>query len=85
MKRWVLFTIGSLLGLVIAAIVFAAALVSLVRPTPDGWTHAARIGPWHGDVSVPAVMRMLQGRDWHTPQGTLRIEPTPQPDSWVIT
>ena len=94
MRRWVLFGIGSLLGLVIAAIVFTAALVSLVRPTPGGWTHAAHIGPWHGEVSVPAVMRMvthpvvmraLKDRDWHTPQGTLRITPQALPDSWTIT
>jgi len=94
MRRWVLFGIGSLLGLVIATVVFIAALVSLVRPTPGGWSHALRIGPWHGEVSVPAVMRMathpvvmraLQDRDWHTPQGTLRITPTAHPDSWTIT
>jgi len=94
MRRWVLFGIGSLLGLVIAAVVFIAALVSLVRPTPGGWSHALRIGPWHGEVSVPAVMRMvthpvvmraLQDRDWHTPQGTLRITPATLPDSWTIT
>jgi hypothetical protein len=94
MRRWLLFGIGSLLGLVIATVVFVAALVSLVRPTPGGWSHALGIGPWHGEVSVPAVMRMvthpvvmraLKDRDWRTPQGTLRITPAALPDSWTLS
>lgn len=93
MRRWLLFGVGSLLGMLVAATVFLAALLSLVRPTPGGWTQSVRIGPWQREVSVPAVLRMathpvvlraLANRDWHSPRGVLRITPGTQPDAWVI-
>jgi len=93
-KRCLLFVTGTLLGLLVALAVFAMALFSLVRPTPGGWTHALRFARMEREVSVPALMRMathpvvmqmLQGRDWPTSRGVLRVTAGNEPETWTVT
>lgn len=93
-KRCLLFAAGTLLGLLVVLAVFIAALLSLVRPTPGGWTHTLHFAGLERQVSVPAVMRMathpvvmrmLQDRDWHTPRGVLRVSPGAAPETWTMT
>jgi hypothetical protein len=93
-KRILLFVTGTLLGFLVALAAFVAALLSLVRPTPGGWTHAVRVAGMEREVSVPAVMRMathpvvmraLQDRDWHTPRGTVHLTADGDPETWTLT
>ncbi|RQP24098.1 biosynthetic peptidoglycan transglycosylase [Piscinibacter terrae] len=93
-KRILFFMTGTLLGLLVALAAFAAVLLSLVRPTPGGWTHTLRIAGMEREVSVPAVMRMathpvvmraLQDRDWHTPRGVVRVSAGTDPETWTLT
>ena len=93
MRRLCLLALGALIGLVLTAAVFVAAVLSLVRATPGVWSEPVRIGAWHMDVGVPAalrmathpvVMRAAQHRVWATPYGPIRLHAGAQADTWAL-
>jgi len=87
------FVAGALLGLVVSALVFCGALLSLLRPAPGEWARPVRIGRWQVLVSVPAAMRMathpvlmrwLADRPWHTAMGPVQWHAGTRADSWRV-
>jgi hypothetical protein len=83
--------LGGLLGLAVVAAALAAALLSLLRPTPGEWSAPWQVGPWQMALSVPAtlrmathpmVLRLLEGRRWQTPMGAIEWRAGDAPHTW---
>lgn len=94
MKRWLLFLLGGLLGLLLAAAGFVLAVLSLLRPAPGEWSHAVQWHGRHAELSMPATLRMashpvvmglLEGRTIRTRFGPLHWTAGPQEGEWVFT
>jgi hypothetical protein len=93
-KRLARFIAGTLLALVLAAMVFCAAMLGILRAAPGEWSHPLRLGPWRIDISVPSALRMLthplvlrrlEGRTLHTSSGAVHWRATSDPYTWQAT
>ncbi|MEO8056924.1 MAG: biosynthetic peptidoglycan transglycosylase [Burkholderiales bacterium] len=83
MKRTVIALGIIVLAVLCTAVASAAMLFASLRATPGEWAQAVPVGPWHVQLSVPAVLRLathplglraLAGRSFHTSHGTLRFQ-----------
>ena len=72
-----------LLAVLCTAAASAAMLYASLRAAPGEWSQAVPIGPWHAQLSVPAVLRLathplglraLTGRTFRSSQGMLRFQ-----------
>ncbi|HJW11062.1 MAG TPA: biosynthetic peptidoglycan transglycosylase [Albitalea sp.] len=82
---------GSLLGLIVAAVALLSIALWIVRASPGEWSQPLRLGPLQMQASVPAMLRMathplvlraLEGRTLHTRIGDVQWNAGAQPDSW---
>ena len=77
--------------LFVFAITLLAAALHLLRPGPAEWAAPVRLGPWHGELSGPAMLRIathplvlkwLDGRRLETPLGPVTAHAGKLPDRW---
>ncbi len=84
-----------LLGLSCALLVGGALAVFFVlralQPAPGEWTRAVKLGPVERDVSMPALLRiashpftlrLMEGRRFRTPYGTVHWQAVAAPNTW---
>ena len=93
MKRWMKWLLGWIAGLCLAALVFVAAVLQMLRAAPGEWSRPLQLGPWQMAVSVPAAIRMathpfvlglLEGRTLKTVHGPLTLRAGLQPGTWQL-
>ena len=86
--RW---TTGIAALLFVFSVGLLAAALHLLRPGPGEWALPLRWGPWHGELSGPAVLRLashpvmlqqLVGRTLATPLGPLTLSGGSAPGRW---
>jgi hypothetical protein len=83
------------LGLVFALVVGVALAVFFtlraLQPAPGEWTRTVQLGPFTREVSMPAVLRiashpftlrLMEGRRFHTPYGTVHWQGVNAPNTW---
>ncbi len=94
MKRWINWLVGWIVGLSLAALLFVAAVLQMLRAAPGEWSHPLHIGRWEMNVSVPTVVRMashpfvlglLDGRTLQTAYGPLTVRATSAPGTWQVS
>jgi hypothetical protein len=92
-RRWMKWVLGWAAGLCLAALLFVAALLQMLRAAPGEWSQPLQLGPWQMSISVPTVLRMathpfvlglLEGRRLNTAHGPLTVRPGPSPGMWQV-
>lgn len=77
--------------LLVVTVALLAAALHVLRPGPGEWATPLRLGPWRGELSGPALLRIatnpvvlehLQGRRWATPVGPITLLAGSAPDRW---
>ena len=77
--------------LFVLAVSVVAGALHLLRPGPGEWAVPARIGPWRGELSGPALLRIatnpmllerIDGRIWDTPVGPVSVHAGAAAASW---
>jgi hypothetical protein len=86
--KWLLGLVcGVLVGLALAVFFVLRA----VQPAAGEWTRSVRLGPIERELSMPAVLRivshpftlrLLEGRRFQTPYGTLHWQAVAAPNTW---
>lgn len=84
-----------LLGLVCALLVGVALAVFFIlralQPAPGEWTRTLQLGPFEREVSMPALLRiashpftlrLVEGRRFRTPYGTVHWQAVNAPNTW---
>lgn len=93
MKRWLLFIVGGLAGLLASALALALALAHFLRASPGEWAHTVQ---WRGhafSLSMPAALRvathpmvmgLLKGRTWQTRFGPVNWQAGARDGEWLV-
>ena len=77
--------------LFVCGVALIATALHLLRPGPGEWSAPVRLGPWRGELSGPALLRIathpvvlehLQNRAWITPFGPVTLHAGSAPDRW---
>lgn len=80
-------------ALLLCAMALIGTVLTLLRPSAGEWQQEMQWGPWRQTVSVatlvrmathPLTLRLLEGRSFQTPHGTVRLHATPRPDVWRV-
>jgi Transglycosylase len=89
---WILRWASGLCAFVfVLAVALTAGVLHLLRPGPGEWSAPLHIGPWRGELSGPALLRIathpvvltrLEGRVWRTPLGPLTVQAGLATDRW---
>lgn len=91
MNKWIKIFLGLMLGVLLSAALVVAVVLRSLTPTAGDWTHAVRLGPWSREISVPAALqiashpitlRLLEGRSFKTPYGTVHWQAVNAPNTW---
>ena len=82
MKRWMKWVLGWFVGLCLAALLFVAAVLQMLRAQPGEWAQPLRVGPLQTELSIPTLLRMashpfvlrlLENHTLRTPHGPLTL------------
>ena len=91
MNKWIKIFLGMMLGALLSAALVVAVVLRSLTPAPGDWTHAVRLGPWMREISVPAALqvashpitlRLLEGRRFATPYGSVQWQAVNAPNTW---
>lgn len=91
MNKWVKIFCGLVLGVLLSAALVVAVVLRSLAPAAGDWTHTVQLGPWSREISVPAALqiashpitlRLLEGRRFNTPYGTVQWQAVNAPNTW---
>lgn len=78
-------------ALVVAAALAVFFILRALQPAPGEWTRIVHLGPIEREVSMPAVLRiashpftlrLMEGRRFRTPYGTVHWQAVNAPNTW---
>jgi len=92
-KRWMKWVLGWFVGLCLAALLFVAAVLQMLRAQPGEWSQPLRVGPWQTELSIPTLLRMashpfvlrlLENHTLRTPHGPLTLRAGAHEGIWLV-
>lgn len=91
MKRVLKWLLGLLCGLVAGLTLAVFFILRALQPAPGEWTRSVQLGPFTRELSMPAVLRiashpftlrLMEGRRFRTPYGTVHWQAVNAPNTW---
>lgn len=91
MKVWINAALALLGAVLLSALLAVYFVLRALQPAPGEWTRRVALGPWSREISMPAalriashpfVLRLLEGRRFATPYGTVQWQAVAAPNTW---